>query len=138
LQIPANYDRGIILGSGGFVKWVKETFVDPREEDKEIPYLTFLKRTIKIETIIDTVGSEFGCTREKILEKGRKGNLARDMAIYLARDLSGESALSLGAYFGGISGAGITMRYRRIFERDSQSRRLKGRLKKIRSQIVNI
>ena len=29
------------------------------------------------------------------------------MAIYLVRDLSGESALSLGAYFGGISGAGI-------------------------------
>ncbi len=121
---------GIILGSGGVVKWVKETFVDPREEDKEIPYLTFLKRTIKIETINDTVGSEFGCTREKILEKGRKGNLARD--------LSGESALSLGDYFGGISGAGITMIYKRIFERDSQSRRLKGRVKKIRSQIVNI
>ncbi len=68
----------------------------------------------------------------------QKGNLARDMAIYLARDLSGESAQSLGTYFGGISGAGITMRYKRMFERASQSRRLKGRVKKIRSQIVNI
>jgi len=36
------------------------------------------------------------------------------------------SAQSLGAYFGGISGAGITMRYKRMFERASKSRRLKG------------
>ncbi len=110
-------------------RYNEETFVDPREDDKEISHLTFLKRTIKIETIIDTVGSEFGCTREKILEKGRKGNLARDMAIYLARDLSGESAQSLGAYFGGISGAGITMRYKRMFERDARARRPKGWVK---------
>ena len=129
---------GIILGSGGFVKWLKETFVDPREEGKKILHLMFLKRIIRMETVIDTVGSEFGCTREKILEKGRKGNLARDMAIYLARDLSGESAQRLGAYFGGICGAGITMRYKRMSERASQSRRLKGRVKKIRNLIVNI
>jgi len=48
------------------------------------------------------------------------------------------SAQSLGAYFGGISGAGITMRYKRKFERASRFRRLKGKVKKIRSQIVNI
>ena len=39
--------------------------------------------------------------REEILEKGRKANLARD--------LRGEGAQRLGAYFGGISSAGITM-----------------------------
>ena len=33
------------------------------------------KRTIKVETIIDVVGSEFGCTREENLEKGRKTTL---------------------------------------------------------------
>jgi len=42
------------------------------------------------------------------------------------------SAQSLGAYSRGISGAGITMRYKRIFERASLYRRLKGRVKKIR------
>ena len=36
------------------------------------------------------------------------------------------SAQSLGTYFGDISGAGITMRYKRMFKRASQSRRLKG------------
>ena len=121
-----------------YVEYPEETFVEPREEGKGIPHLTRLKKSTKIETIIDTVGSEFGCTREKILEKGRKGNLARDMAIYLSRDLSGESAQTLGAYFGGISGAGITMIYKRMSERASRSRRLKGRVKKIRRQLINI
>lgn len=129
---------GVILGTEGFVKWVKETFVDPREEDKEIPHLTDLKRSVKVETIIDTVGAEFGCTRAEIVEKGRKRNLARDMAVYLARDLTGKSAQSLGAYFGAISGAGITMRYKHISREAAQSRRLRARLKKLRDLIVNI
>jgi hypothetical protein len=38
-------------------------------------------RDQKIETIIATVDSEFGCTREKILEKGRKGTFARDVQL---------------------------------------------------------
>jgi len=42
----------------------------------------------------------------------------------------------LGACFGDISGAGIAMRYTRMFERASQSGRLNGRVKKILSQVV--
>ena len=129
---------GVILGTGGFVKWVKETFVYPRENDKEIPQLKNMKRSVKIETILDAVESEFGCKKAEILEKGRKGNLARDMAVYLARDLTGESAQSLGTCFGGISGAGITMRYKHISREAAQSRRLEARLEKLRNLIVNI
>ena len=91
-----------------------------------------------VETIIDTVGAEFGCTRAEILEKGRKGGLARDTALYLARDLTKESARILGAYFGGISGAGITMRYKHMSQEAAKSRRLTARLKKLRGLIVNI
>jgi putative transposase len=129
---------GVILGTANFVKWVKETFVKPREDDKEIPQLKELKKSVEVETILDAVGSEFGCTRAEILDKGRKGNLARDMAVYLARDLTGKSAQSLGAYFGGISGAGITMRYKHISRETAQSRHLGARLKKLRNLIVNI
>ena len=76
--------------------------------------------------------------RSMILEKGRKGNLARDTALYLARDLTKESARILGAYFGGISGAGITMRYKHMSQEAAKSRRLTARLKKLRGLIVNI
>jgi len=130
--------NGVILGTEGFVNWVKKTFVDSREDDREIPQMTDLKRSVKVETIIDAVKAEFGCTRAEILRKGRKGNLARDMAIYLARDFTGESAQRLGTYFGAISGAGITMRYKHMARQAVQSRRLRVILKKVRGVILNI
>ncbi len=47
-------------------------------------------------------------------KKGKKRNVARDVAIYLSREMTGESCVTLGHYFGGISGAGITVRYNHI------------------------
>jgi len=44
-------------------------------------------------------------------------NTARDVVIYLARELTGESGVGLGKYFGSINGAAITVRYNHISER---------------------
>ena len=69
--------------------------------------------------------------------KGRKKNTARDVAIYLARKLTGVSGVDLGKYFGNISGAGITVRYNHMAGKIAKNRRLKGRVKHIRKQIIN-
>jgi chromosomal replication initiation ATPase DnaA len=55
------------------------------------------------------VCEEFGCSKEQTITKGRKKNKARELAIHLARDLSGMSCKDLGSYFGGVSGALITV-----------------------------
>ena len=55
------------------------------------------------------VSEEFGCSQERILSKGRKKGKAREVTIYLARDMSGCSGSDLGLYFGGVSGALITI-----------------------------
>ena len=55
------------------------------------------------------VCEEFGCSKEQTITKGRKKNKARELAIHLARDLSGMSCEDLGSYFGGVSGALITV-----------------------------
>jgi chromosomal replication initiation ATPase DnaA len=41
------------------------------------------------------------------------------LAIYLARELSGESGVDLGKYFGNICGATVTVRYKHISEQIS-------------------
>jgi len=51
-----------------------------------------------------------------MVQKGRKKNVARDVAIYLSRKITGKSGVELGNYFGNISGAGITVRYSRLSE----------------------
>ena len=55
-----------------------------------------------------------GAVKKKYWGKGRKNNKARSPAIYLVRDLSGATFSKVDAYFGGVSGAVITVRYNKI------------------------
>ena len=70
-------------------------------------------------------------------KRGAKKNTPRDVAIYLARELSGESGVDLGKYFGNICGAAVTVRYKHISDQISQNRRLKGRVNQVMNKIIN-
>jgi hypothetical protein len=129
---------GFILGDIDFIDWVKGTFLSTRNDEKEIPQLKRLKPKISLERILQVVSDEVGCGKEEILEKGRKNNNARGLAIYLARDLSGETCGKLGDYFGGVSGAAITLRYNKITKEMAENKRLKRKVKKIKLGLVNI
>ncbi len=129
---------GFILGDIDFTNWVKDTFLSARNDEKEIPQLKRLKPKISFEKILQVVSDEFGCGKKKILEKGRKNNKARALAIYLARDLSGATCGKLGDYFGGVSGAAITVRYNKIAKEVAENKKLKRKVEKIKTQLVNI
>lgn len=139
LENPANRAAGgFILGDVDFVQWVKEKFLYIREEEKEIPQLQVLTSKISLERILRSVCDEFGCEEEQIREKGRKRNRAREMAIYLSRDLSGISCRDLGVFFGGVSGAAITMNYNQVIRDAEQNRKLQGKINRIKHRILNI
>ena len=87
--------------------------------------------------LIQVVCNEFGCVREAILQKGKKRNSTRDLAIYLCREMTGESGVALGRYFGGISGAGIVFKYDQIANQIEVDRKFKGRVNGIRKKILN-
>jgi len=129
---------GFILGDIDFISWVKGTFLSTRNDEKEIPQLKRLKPKISLEKILQVVSDEFGCSKEKILEKGRKNNKARVLAIYLARDFSGATCSKLGDYFGGVSGAAITVRYNKVAKEVAEDKKLKTKVEKIKTQLVNI
>jgi len=69
--------------------------------------------------------------------KGEKENLARDVALYLCRELTGETSVALGRRFY-ITGAGIAARHDRIAEKLETDRKLKGRDDRIRRKILYI
>ena len=127
---------GFILGDPDFVNWVKETFLSGRKDEKEIPQLKRLKPKVPLETVLKAVCEEFSCSEEQIITKGRKKNKAREVAIYLAREVSGMSGKDLGDRFGGVSGALITMMYNRIVAESAQNRRLKRRIEKTKKRIL--
>ena len=81
--------------------------------------------------------NEFGCGRELILRKGENRNLARDVAIYLCREVTGETGVALGRRFD-ICGAAIAIRHNQIANQLPADRKLKRRIDRIRKQILNI
>jgi putative transposase len=127
---------GFILGSVDFVNWVKDTYLSKRSEEVEIPQLKVVKPRPTPDDVVSAVCREYGCDAEGIIEKGRKKNSARDMAIYLARELTGAAGAQLGKYFGNISGAGITVRYNHVLQEISGNQRLKGRMNRIKKRII--
>lgn len=128
---------GFILGGVEFVNWVKESFLSKRSAQKEVPQLKALKPRLTPEKIVPAVCKVFGCDEDHVLQKGRKENTARDVAIYLARELTGVSGVDLGKYFGNISGAGITVRYNHMAGKIAENRKLKKRVTYIQKRIIN-
>jgi REP element-mobilizing transposase RayT len=139
LENPSkNLTAGLILGETDFINWVKDSFLSNRKDEKEMPQLKKLKSRISAETVVEKIGKAFNCNADLILQKGRKHNKAREIAIYFARDLTGLSCKDLGSYFGGVSGALITIMHHRIAKEVAESKRFRNKLKKIRNLIFNI
>ena len=139
VENPAgNLVGGFILGNSEFVNWVKETFLANGSEKRGIPQLRELKSKLSPDNVVAAVCDEFDCHADLVLQKGLKKNVTRDVAIYLSRDLTGESGVDLGKYFGNISGAGITVRYNHLAKQIQLNRRLKGRIKRIKNKIIKM
>jgi len=130
--------EGYLLGDKNFINWVKEAFLSNRNDEKEIPQLKKLKPRVAIEDVVQVVSEQFKCSEDQVTAKGRKNNKAREVAIYLCRDMSGLSCKDLGLYFGGVSGALITIMHKRIAEESAQNRRFKRRIGAIKKRIFNI
>jgi putative transposase len=128
---------GFILGSVEFVEWVKDAYLSKRTDEGDIPQLKKAKPRPSPDDVVSAVCREYGCDVRDIVQKGRKRNSARDMAIYLARELTGATGARLGAFFGNISGAGVTVRCNYVLTEASRNPRLKNRANRIRKRIIN-
>jgi chromosomal replication initiation ATPase DnaA len=71
------------------------------------------------------------------VKNSKKSNLARDVAIFLCREMTGETSVVLGRRFD-ISRAAIAARHDRIAKKLETDRKLKGREHRIRKKILNI
>ena len=64
-----------------------------------------------------------GNNQEKIFK-----NKAQEVAIYIARDMTGITCKDLGEYFGRVSGALITMMHNRTADESKRNKGVKGRI----------
>jgi REP element-mobilizing transposase RayT len=123
-----------LLGSDIFVAWIKATFLSEAQEAGEIPELKNLRPRPGAEEIVEHVGQYYDVPVDRILSRSAKDNQPRNVAMYLCRQLSGQTGKALGEFFGKVSGAAVTMRAKHVEQSILQSRKLKRdlvRLKKI-------
>ena len=82
----------------------KQTFCLSAMTKKRSPQLKKLKPRAALEDVVQAVSEQFDSSQAHILAKGRKRDKARQVAIYLVRDMSGLSCRDLGLYFRSASG----------------------------------
>ena len=139
LENPANkIVSGLILGDDAFVASIKTSFLSDRSSEPDLPQLKELIPRCSLDRIIEIVAAAFNSTAEQILEKGRKNNLARDMAIYFSKAYSGKTGNEIAHFFGLRSGSAVTMRYKVALRVMDGRSALNRKLKRIKEQIIKI
>jgi len=129
--------QGFILGNEKFVKWVQEKLLSFKLDEREIPQLRKLKLRPSVDRVVKEVGEEFACQIEDILRIGKKRNKAREVAIYLSQLHTGITGKELGKYFGQVSGARISMIFKKIKSEVESDRGLKKKVGEVIKRIVN-
>ena len=90
-----------------------------------------------MDRIIELVAEAFGRKSEQVLKKGRKNNMARDMAIYLSKVYSGERGIDIARRFVMGLGSAITMRHKVALEKLKNRKNLDRKISLIRRRIMN-
>ncbi len=138
LENPSkNAVQGFILGNDRFVKSIQEKLILTNADENEIPQLRRLKLRPAVEEIVAEVGKEFAWKTADILRAGKKGNTAREAAIYLSCFHTGLTGKEIGNYYGQISGARVAMILKKIKIKFVTDKQFNKKIKKIEKRIVN-
>jgi len=128
---------GLLLESKAFSDWAKKTFLSTCPKDRYVPTLDKLKPKPQVKSLVKSVADYFKVSEADIVKRGGKRNQARDIAIYLTRELSGQNSQALGKQFGDISGAAISARFKHVEKVMMKERKLKREIASIRSTIID-
>ena len=100
-----NAVNGWILGSPQFVEQILEAEAAETVEGSKEP--------LTVDQVVAAVANVFEVPAERVRCRGCQGNAAREAAILLARELTSETIVELGAKFGGVGGSTVTETARR-------------------------
>jgi putative transposase len=110
-----------VLGSEGFIEWVRARWIEKKEISRDIPALRRLARWPDLSTILKQT--------EKVFGSGTAGS--RRVALYLSHRLSGVSLREIGKFFGGIGPSAVTQNTRRLGDRLAEDRGLSKRVDRL-------
>ena len=110
-----------VLGREHFLQRVKDRLAS-RKEHRELPALRQLRRRPDVQSILEGVAKVYRCSKEQLLERGRKGNEARAVAMVLIWDCCGMRLREIGELFGGVAYTAVAQMIARTKEKDRRSK----------------
>lgn len=128
---------GCILGGTSFIDWVQVTLWVDKGNVKNIQQLKRLRLAIPPGKIVETVAAATDSSSDMIVVMGKKRNRPREMAIYLAQRFCTLSCAELGHFFGGISGAAISLCGKRFAAKMENNPAQQGVIDEIQSRMLD-
>ena len=129
----AAMEAGLLLGKGPFKAKVLRR-IEKMKVDEEIPQARRLRKRVSVDAVIKACQLFYGRNRKALVERVR-GNEGRQVAIYLAKILSGEKGKEIGRHFG-IKGPAVSDAIKRIEARLDKESQLRRRIEFLRGKLV--
>ena len=125
----------IILGGESFVAKIGG-LVESRPDDGAVPELRALRSAPSLEGLVSATARSYHAEAGEVLRPGRGQTEARDVAVCLARELTGARLREMGAAFAGLSQPSASLAASRIARRLTGDRSLSRRVADIREAIA--
>lgn len=114
----------IILGSSGFIREIKERYIQKRKVSRDLPALRKFSPSLSVEKIREEVGSVLG--EDKALTEG--------VSVYFSHRYSGVTLKEIGTHFG-IGESAVSQRNRRLALKIDKDNQLRKKIKEIESRL---
>lgn len=108
-----------ILGDAGFIEYVKKSFIESKEIDREIPAAKAFAEKPSMEDIFSGVDQEFS-----------NGRLSRDVKQYLCYRYTDERLKTIGTQFG-ISESAVSHAVRRVVKNIEKDKKVRKRIDRL-------
>jgi len=131
----AAMEAGLLLGRGAFKAKVLKR-IEKMKVDEEIPQARRLRKRVPVDAVIKACQLFYGRNRKALVERVR-GNEGRQVAIYLAKVVSGEKGKEIGRHFG-IKGPAVSDAIKRIEGRLEKESQLRERIEFLRGRILPV
>jgi hypothetical protein len=124
---------GAVVGGARFVNWVREKLLTRKADRNVSRLLKALPRPSPADISV-AVSRVYGTVATEMRRPGRKGHEARDVAIYLSRELSGTGNSEIGEYYGGVGAAAVSLACARAERRAADDARFAKKLSELKER----
>jgi REP element-mobilizing transposase RayT len=109
-----------LLGSPGFITFIKDKFLSGKKPDKDLPALKALVEKASMQDIFDEVESVFG----------KEPALCRNVKMFLSQRYTGEKLKDIGTHFG-IGESGVSQASRRVNDKIRKEKKFRRKIRKV-------